>query len=180
MEATACFSGRTALAPAPAQCRSHRPAARPLPRRARGALRVAAAMGIGFHGDSGLAAPQQDLWLPEQPDYGLTVKQMQVLGLTNDGSWAAKMPEVKAVSVGRWRRRCRGGGGFALLLCPSALHNAAGGGRGKQEQHPGRAAAAPAPAPLHPHAAVVANMHPLVSSNRRRRCGPRPSTWATA
>lgn len=52
------------------------------------------------------------------PDYGLSVKQMQVLGLTNDAAaYAARLPEVRAVSVARPRsavgRLCAGCGGQA-------------------------------------------------------------------
>ena len=54
-------------------------------------------MGIGFKtGREGLSLPSDnDLLLPG-PDYGLSVKQMQVLGLTNDAM--TKIPEIKAVS----------------------------------------------------------------------------------
>jgi hypothetical protein len=54
-------------------------------------------MGIGFHDLSAPPAPAGDLLLPG-PDYGLSVKQMQVLGLTRDASFGARLPEVRAVS----------------------------------------------------------------------------------
>jgi hypothetical protein len=56
-----------------------------------------ASMGIGFHDVH--SPPSGELLLPDSPDYGLTVKQMQVLGLTNADSFASKLPEVKAVSA---------------------------------------------------------------------------------
>ena len=77
-------------------------------RAARGAEATMASMGLGFHHglgqqqqqDSGLLVPDSDLVLPGH-DYGLSVKQMQVLGLTNDAtSFGAKLPEVRAVSAG--------------------------------------------------------------------------------
>jgi hypothetical protein len=62
-----------------------------------------ASMGIGFHD---LHAPSKELVLPDGPDYGLSVKQMQVLGLTSDNSFSAKLPEVRAVRrVGCFRPR---------------------------------------------------------------------------
>lgn len=89
-----------------------RPAARPSSaalllasrRQARSARRQQAAlasMGLGFHPEP--VQRSQELLLPDTPDYGLSVKQMQVLGLTNDGSFATARPEVKAVSGGRRR-----------------------------------------------------------------------------
>lgn len=66
-----------------------------------------ASMGIGFHD---LHTPSQQLVLPDGPDYGLSVKQMQVLGLTSDNSFGAKLPEVRAVrrqGVGILMRRVR-------------------------------------------------------------------------
>ncbi|KAI3423992.1 hypothetical protein D9Q98_009825 [Chlorella vulgaris] len=55
-------------------------------------------MGIGFHDLSAPPAPAGDLLLPG-PDYGLSVKQMQVLGLTRDASFGARLPEVRAESL---------------------------------------------------------------------------------
>lgn len=54
-------------------------------------------MGIGFTHDldSGLAVPSKTV-LEAKPDFGLTAKQMQILGLSNDGM--TKLPQVDAVS----------------------------------------------------------------------------------
>ena len=101
--ATACSSGRLG---ASAPLRPCRPSAQQLflagrrhARQERPQTAVQSAMGIGFHQQSsGLVLPSQQL--EAGPDYGLSVKQMQVLGLTNDGSFAtARLPEVKAVSA---------------------------------------------------------------------------------
>lgn len=55
-----------------------------------------ASMGIGFTQESsGLALPSKRL-LETSPEYGLTAKQMQVLGLSNEAM--TKLPEVEAVS----------------------------------------------------------------------------------
>lgn len=103
--ATACSSGRLG---APAPLRPCRPSAQQLflagrryARQERSQAVVQSSMGIGFHQQSsGLVLPNQQL--ETGPDYGLSVKQMQVLGLTNDGSFAtARLPEVKAVSAGQ-------------------------------------------------------------------------------
>lgn len=60
-------------------------------------------MGIGFKtGREGLSLPSDNDLLVPCPDYGLSVKQMQVLGLTNDAM--TKIPEIKAVSEERCRR----------------------------------------------------------------------------
>ena len=57
-----------------------------------------ASMGIGFHEhSSGLAVPSKAL-LDAEAEYGLTVSQMRVLGLTNEAM--TKLPSVEAVSVG--------------------------------------------------------------------------------
>jgi hypothetical protein len=59
-------------------------------------------MGIGFKtGREGLSPPSDNDLLVPGPDYGLSVKQMQVLGLTNDAM--TKIPEIKAVSEERHR-----------------------------------------------------------------------------
>jgi hypothetical protein len=59
-------------------------------------------MGIGFKtGREGLSLPSDNDLLVPGPDYGLSVKQMQVLGLTNDAM--TKIPEIKAVSEERHR-----------------------------------------------------------------------------
>ena len=55
---------------------------------------VAAGMGIGFTQPD--FRVESELLVPESPDYGLSVKQMQVLGLTSE-AWT-KVPEVSAVS----------------------------------------------------------------------------------
>ena len=55
-----------------------------------------AGMGIGFTSDNALAVPSQELLMPNTPDYGLSAKQMQVLGLTNQPI-GARLPEVDAV-----------------------------------------------------------------------------------
>lgn len=55
-----------------------------------------ASMGIGFKtGHEGLAVPSKELVVPE---YGLSLDQMRILGLTNDTSFM-KLPEVKAVCL---------------------------------------------------------------------------------
>lgn len=101
--ATACSSGRLG---ASAPLRPCRPSAQQLflagrrhARQERPQTAVQSAMGIGFHQQSsGLVLPSQQL--EAGPDYGLSVKQMQVLGLTNDGSFAtARLPEVKAEAL---------------------------------------------------------------------------------
>lgn len=56
-----------------------------------------ASMGIGFTEDtSGLAVPSKAL-VDVQPEYGLTVSQMRVLGLSNEAM--TKLPTVEAVSL---------------------------------------------------------------------------------
>ena len=57
-----------------------------------------AGMGIGFHPqDSGLVLPPSfKAELEVQPEFGLTVAQMRVLGLSNEAM--AKLPTVEAVS----------------------------------------------------------------------------------
>ena len=119
MEAVACTSGRLGAAPAlPRQCAQPALArARPAARARRGAQAVVASMGLGFHvgqpGPSGLVAPQEPQLLLPEHDYGLSVKQMQVLGLTDDATgFGARLPEVKAVSaaarpIGPVGRCCR-------------------------------------------------------------------------
>ncbi len=57
---------------------------------------VAAGMGIGFTQPDFRVERESELLVPESPDYGLSVKQMQVLGLTSE-AWT-KVPEVSAVS----------------------------------------------------------------------------------
>lgn len=110
MEATACTSGRLGAGPALAH-RCQRPSAqaalataRQLRRARRGAQAVVASMGLGFHvgqaSPAGLVAPQEPQLLLPEHDYGLSVKQMQVLGLGNDATgFGARLPEVKAVSA---------------------------------------------------------------------------------
>ena len=101
VQAAACSSGRMGgsqqlsrpCRPSAQLFRSGRRQAR-VARRQQAAL---ASMGIGFTSD--LATPPSgELLLPGGPDYGLSVKQMQVLGLTHDASFGAKLPEVRAVS----------------------------------------------------------------------------------
>ena len=119
MEASACTSGRLGAGPALAP-RCQRPSAqaalataRQLRRARRGAQAVVASMGLGFHvgqpAPAGLVAPQEPQLLLPEHDYGLSVKQMQVLGLGNDANgFGSRLPEVKAVSAAAARscRRC--------------------------------------------------------------------------
>jgi hypothetical protein len=65
-------------------------------RRMKEQRRCMAAMGIGFtvDSDSGLALPEKKNVV--SAEYGLTIKQMQVLGLTNDDG--ARPPPIEAVS----------------------------------------------------------------------------------
>lgn len=87
-----------------APLRAPRPACSAFSRRARQQRRqqhaVAASMGIGFTEDfePQLATPSRELVLPDSPEFGLTAKQMGLLGLTNTSM--AQLPEVKAVSGG--------------------------------------------------------------------------------
>ena len=101
-QAAACTSGRPAVS-----LRSCRPseqaflASRRQQRAVRRQQAALAGMGISFTEDFDhlRAPPSPELVLPGQ-DYGLSVKQMQVLGLTsNDTSFAARLPEVRAVSA---------------------------------------------------------------------------------
>lgn len=90
---------------APGSARRVLPLAAARPRRDHRRRPLARSLTLPHHpSQSGLALPQQpELILPSQHDYGLSVKQMQVLGLTSDQeAFAARLPEVKAVS----RRRC--------------------------------------------------------------------------
>ncbi|PRW32599.1 ATP-dependent Clp protease proteolytic subunit-related chloroplastic [Chlorella sorokiniana] len=110
MEAAACTSGRLGAGAALAH-RCQRPSAqaalataRQLRRARRGAQAVVASMGLGFHvgqpAPSGLVAPQEPQLLLPEHDYGLSVKQMQVLGLGNDATgFGARLPEVKAEAL---------------------------------------------------------------------------------
>eukprot|EP00887_Chlorella_sp_A99_P005091 scaffold25.g5091.t1 len=59
--------------------------------------RIEASMGIGFVEQGDLAVPSQRLEVP-QHDYGLSVAQMRVLGLTNEAV-AARLPAVRAESL---------------------------------------------------------------------------------
>lgn len=101
-QATACTSGRLGASAAP--LRACRPSAqlflasRRQQRQLRRQQAAMASMGISFTEDyDHLRVPSSpELVLPGH-DYGLSVKQMQVLGLTNDNSFAAQLPEVKAV-----------------------------------------------------------------------------------
>ena len=116
-----CSSGRPAVQPATAlpSCRPSTKALLVCRRHARQARRqqgaLASSMGIGFHP---VGSPQplaaDDLVLPGL-DYGLSVQQMQVLGLTND---AAKLPEVRAVSA---RRAGGGGAADVFIVCSWVL-----------------------------------------------------------
>lgn len=119
--ATACSSGRLGASAALRPCR---PSAQQLflagrrhARQQRSQAVVQSSLGIGFHQQSsGLVLPSQQL--ETGPDYGLSVKQMQVLGLTSDGSFAtARLPEVKAVSAS-----ATGATPFAAARLPLALH----------------------------------------------------------
>lgn len=60
--------------------------------------RCQASMGIGFTSDesSGLKVPSKNI-VDVRPEYGLSVKQMQVLGLSPESM--TKLPEVDAVSL---------------------------------------------------------------------------------
>jgi hypothetical protein len=116
-QAAACTSGRPA-----SSLRSCRPseqvflASQRQQRAVRRQQAALAGMGISFTEDFDhlRAPPSPELVLPGH-DYGLSVKQMQVLGLTsNDTSFAARLPEVRAVSAFRRRRPLL----FCLLLLP--------------------------------------------------------------
>ncbi len=134
MEAAACTSGRLGAAPALAH-RCQRPSAqaalataRQLRRSRRGAQQVVASMGLGFHvgqpTPSGLVAPQEPQLLLPEHDYGLSVKQMQVLGLTNEATgFGARLPEVKAVSAAAAAAvAAHPGCGCVAVLCWSLQH----------------------------------------------------------
>ena len=72
---------------------------RPAARAPRRGLVCTSGMGIGFtHSEiSGLAVPSRARVEPN-PEFGLTAKQMQVLGMGNEAM--TKLPEVEAVSLG--------------------------------------------------------------------------------
>ena len=101
-QAVACTSGRPAVSLR--SCRPSEQAFLASQRQQRATRRQQSALGglgISFTEDYDhlRAPPSPELVLPGN-DYGLSVKQMQVLGLTNnDNSFAARLPEVRAVSA---------------------------------------------------------------------------------
>ena len=138
-----------------------------------------AGMGIGFTEEYPAAGPASGLVVPS-PEYGLTVKQMQVLGLTNDGM--TKLPAVSAVRGGRGRWRLEGGR-WAPASLPEHQQGGSWCGAGARQllqpgrrrpSHPRQGVAPPPPSPL-----LLTPSPPPPRRPRRTRSGQRRFTSAT-